>query len=193
MPEIAEPLRPVRVLAKPKGYPPLGSFSCGRKGRPWERSVNNWARSLYQGREAKSQMIVVLECSDGKLVGLCSFLPHQIRGHPGAMRTADSQRIHMLGIAWSYQGKRLEDGSRLSDILLGGAIEQIEVTCGGRMPYVSALISPKNGRSRALFVRHGFRELPYTGKGEIRYIRAPEEQGPVLRMGTRPVIRLTIK
>jgi hypothetical protein len=42
---IVEPLRPARILARPKKFAPLRSFSCGRDGELWERMVNEWASS----------------------------------------------------------------------------------------------------------------------------------------------------
>jgi hypothetical protein len=188
MPEIAEPLRPVRILANPKKHLPLRNFSCGRKGEAWERLVNECVRNLYLGREPLAQTVVVLEGADRKLIGVCTFYPHSL----GKFRE-DAQRIHIIGTDRHYHGERLRDGSRPGDVLLRGALEQIESTFGGRMPYVSTLVGPRNERSRALFARHGFRDLPYSGEGEIRYIRAPHKQLPVIVLRPPALIRQIVK
>lgn len=177
MAAIAEPLRPARILPKPKKFVPLRSFSCGRQGRSWEKMVNNGARRLSLGTETCPQTVVVLEGANGKLIGFCSFLPHPLPSSAGVFDD-NAQRIHILGTDKQYHGKRLRDGSRPGDALLRGALEQIELACGGSMPYVSALVSPENDRSRALFDRHGFRELPYSGDGEIIYVRSPKKRLP---------------
>jgi hypothetical protein len=184
MPEITEPLRPVRILANPKKYLPMRNFSCGRKGNYWERLVNDCVRGLYLGKETLAQTVVVLEDASGKLVGICTFHPHSLGKFMG-----DAQRIHIIGTDRLYHGQRLEDGSRPGDVLLLGALEQIELACDCRMPYVSTLVTPENERSRALFARHGFRDLPYPGEGEIQYVRAPHKQLPVISLRAPAVVR----
>lgn len=184
MPEIAEPLRPVRVLANPKKHLPLRHFSCGRKGNYWERLVNECVRNLYLGKETLAQTAVVLEDAAGKLIGICTFHPHSL-----GKFTGDAQRIHIIGTDRHYHGRRLEDGSRPGDVLLRGALDQIELACDCRMPYVSTLVTPENDHSRALFSRHGFRDLPYTGEGEVQYVRSPYKQLPVIALRPPAVIR----
>ncbi|HEV7937964.1 MAG TPA: GNAT family N-acetyltransferase [Solirubrobacteraceae bacterium] len=187
MSEIAEPLRPARILLAPKKYPPLRDFSCGRKGSFSEKLVNDCVRNLYLGRETLAQTLIVLEDANGKLIGVCSFYPHALGRLMG-----DAQRIHVVGVDRRYQGKRLKDGLRPGDVLLRSALEQIELTCV-RMPYVSTLVYPENDRSRALFARHGFRELPYSGEGSIRYLRAPHKQLPILTLRPTVAVRRIVQ
>lgn len=170
MPDIAEPLRPARILVTPKKYPPLRAFSCGRKGEWSEKLVNDCTQNLYLGRETLTQTLIVMEDANGRLIGVCSFYPHSL-----GKFTGDAQRIHVIGVDRRYHGKRLEDGTRPGDALLRGALGQIEMACEGRMPYVSTLVNPENHRSRALFARHGFRELAYPGEGAIKYVRSPHK------------------
>ena len=183
MPDIAEPLRPARILVTPKKYRPLKDFSCGRKGDYSEKLVNECARNLYLGRETLTQTLVVLEDANGKLIGICSFHPHALGRFSG-----NAQRIHVVGIDRKYRGKRLEDGSRPGDALLHGSLGQIGMAGGDRMPHVSALVNPENHHSRALFARHGFRELPYPGEGAIKYVRSAPKQLPILT--PRPAVAL---
>jgi RimJ/RimL family protein N-acetyltransferase len=177
--DMAEPLRPARVLAQPKRWGPLKSFSCGRKGMPWETMVNVWVKDLFRGIEA-DQTVVVLEDANRRLIGICSFMPQPVVG--GTFVGKDAHRVHMLGIDRLYQGKRLSDGSRASDILLQGALEQIRIVGGGRMPCVSALVAPENHRSHALFERHGFRQVRHVGEGEVICLRLPDKRLSLLRL-----------
>jgi hypothetical protein len=184
MPEIVEPLKPVRILANPKKYLPMRNFSCGRKGNTWEKLVNDCVRNLYLGKETLAQTVVVMEDADGKLIGIGTFHPHSLGKLMG-----DAQRIHIVGTDRLYHGQRLEDGSRPGDLLLRGTLEQIELACDSRMPYVSTLVARENERSRALFSRHGFRDSPYLGSGELRYVRAPHKQLPAIALRPPAVIR----
>lgn len=188
MPDIAEPLRPIRILGAPKRYLPLRNFSCGRKGSPAEKLVNECVRNIYLGREPLDQTLVVMEDADGKLIGVCTFHHHSLGKFLG-----DAQRIHVIGTDRRYQGKRLRDGSLPGDTLLRGALEQIQKASDGRMPYVSALVSAENDRSRALFARNGFRELPYSGEGEITYARAPHKQLPAVNLRPTVAIRRMVR
>jgi hypothetical protein len=171
---MAEPLRPARVLARPKKFAPLRNFSCGRGGRPWETGVNKWVRDLYLGVET-DHTVIVIEDADGKLVGVCGFMPFPFSIGSGKPM-GDAQRIHILATDKLYHGKRLQDGSRPGDALLRGVLEHIKIANGGRMPCVSALIEPENDRSHALFSRHGFDNLPYAGEGDVIYVRPPEKR-----------------
>lgn len=177
--EIAEPMRGPLVIAEPRRYAPLRSFSCGRQGRPWENAVNVWARDLYRGLE-NDQTVLVLEDAHYKLIGLCSFKHQPVIG--GVSVGKRGQRIHMIGIDRLYRGKRLSDGTRPSDILLAEALRQINLLCDGRMPAVSTLVSPGNDPSHALFARHGFRQLPYRGEGEIIRLRPPDKRLSLARL-----------
>lgn len=178
MPTVAEPLRPARVLAKPKKYAPLRSFSAGRQGNRWEKIVNEWARSVYLGTQVDPQTVVVVEDARGQLIGVCSFRPRALSRAELLLARMPKPAgvphyIHMLGVDRLYHGQRLQDGSRLGDVLMLGALAQIEQACGGRMPAVWALVTPENERARALFARHGFQAAPYVGEGEVMYMRDP--------------------
>ncbi len=169
---IVEPLRPTRVLSRPKRFTPLKSFSCGRTGRPWEKMVNEWADLLYRGLTPEAEATVVLEDATGRLIGFCTFRPQKLEVRGGKLAGV-TQRIHVLATDRHCRGTRLEDGSRLGDVLLRGALEHIKAACNGRMPVVSALVTPENDRSRALFDRNGFRPLKYSGEGEIIFVHTP--------------------
>ncbi len=182
MADIIEPLGPVRVLAKPKRCPPLRTFSCGRYGNRWERTVNEWAKDLYRGDEKVAQTVVIMEDANSKLVGIGSFRPEPLPVRAGKFADkvfGQAQCIHMLATDRLFRGQRLRDGSRPGDVLMRGVLEQIEIAADGRMPYVWALVSPENARSNALFDRHGFGELPYAGDGEMILVRPPYKRAPV--------------
>jgi hypothetical protein len=88
----------------------------------------------------------------------------------------------MLGTDRLFHGQRLSDGSRPADALLRGALEQMELACNGRMPYVWVFVSTDNDRSHALFDRHGFSALPYKGEGDVILLRAPSKRLPVIAL-----------
>jgi hypothetical protein len=69
MADIAEPLRPVRVLDIHK-FVALKTFSCGRQGETWERFVNRWVRDVYRGSNPREETVLVLEDANRKLIGL---------------------------------------------------------------------------------------------------------------------------
>lgn len=173
---ISEPLKPTRILPRPRKHLPLKRFSCGRLGNRWERAVNDWVQELYRGGEVE-ETVILLEDAKGRLTGVCGFRSERppIKGGK-LMRKAYC--IHMIATDWSFRGQRLRDGSRLGDALLSGALEHIKVACGDEMPNVWALVSPENSASNALFARHGFARLPYSGEGEYVYMRVPH-----LRLG----------
>jgi hypothetical protein len=182
--DIVEPLRPPRILPKPKKFAPLKNFSCGGMGRPWESMVNLWITKLYRGLATEpGQTVVVLEDANRQLIGVSSFKPQPIVA--GTSVGKNAQRIHMIGTDRRYRGKRLQDGSSPGDVLLRGTLEQIKLACGGRMPSVSALVSPDNERSHKLFARHGFRQLPYMGEGEIIHLRPPDKRLSMVRLKLR--------
>ncbi len=189
---IVEPLRPARILAKPKRFAPLRSFSCGRNGKPWEKMVNEWARLLYQGTAPYTETVVVLEDATGRLIGFCSFRAHQLPIR-GAKLARDTQRVHTLGTDRVCHGLRLEDGTRPGDALLRGALEQIKAACDGRMPFVSALVAPDNARSLALFDRHRFGQLPYAGEGDVIRVRAPYKALPIRVLPRTPIARRLVR
>lgn len=181
MPQVAEPLRPVRVLVKPTRYPPLRAFNCGRRGNSWEVMVHRWVRNAYSGLLPHPQTIVLLEDAHRKLVGAGGFRQDPLLHRDPEKNdqlTMDAYYIHMLAIDKLYQGQRLQDGSRPSDLLLQGMLGHIKARNGGSMPCVWALVSPKNTRSAALFERNGFGAIPPTGDGEAIHVLTPDGREP---------------
>jgi ribosomal protein S18 acetylase RimI-like enzyme len=168
--QIAEPLRPVRILAKPKRYAPLKTFNCSRSRNHWEATVQIWAKNAYLGVLPDPQTVVALEDADGRLVGAGGFRKRPLM-HPEPEKTTqlamEAYYIHMLATDRLYQGVRLQDGLRPGDVLLQGMLRHIKSSHGGSMPCVWVLTSPKNTRSAALFDRNGFVAFPYPGEGEV--------------------------
>jgi hypothetical protein len=173
MVKLVEPLKPARVLKRPRGHDPLKGFSCGPCTKKWEQHVNAVAGRLYAG-EAAPQTTVVLEDATGALVGVCSFLPRDLMLPVYREPLRGALYINMIGTDVRFQGLPLEDGSRPGDALLGGTLELIRSLHSGAMPYVHALVAPKNTRSHALFERHDFGEIsPLTKGGDAIRLRAP--------------------
>ena len=180
MAEIAEPLRPMRVLSDQKKFVPLKAFSCGRQGNRWERAVNNWVKRVARGDTA-DETVLVLEDDHHRLIGLCSIKPQPYL-LVDVFVGKDAREIHMLATDRLYRGVRLKDGSRPGDVLLAGALEQIKRESGGSLPCVSAVVAPDNDRSHALFDRHGFGWMPYVGEGEITRALAPRKRLSLVRL-----------
>ncbi|HEX3693220.1 MAG TPA: GNAT family N-acetyltransferase [Solirubrobacteraceae bacterium] len=168
--QIVEPLKPVRVLARPEKFPPLKSFSSGSKHKPWELIVDEWASILYLGIQARAQKALVLQDARGNLVGICSFMAKRPPAEDNELIAAYC--IHMLGIDRRYRGARLADGSRPSDILLDGAIDLIKRVCKHHIPLIWACTATENHPARSLFNRFGFRELVNNSNGAILCIHS---------------------
>jgi ribosomal protein S18 acetylase RimI-like enzyme len=160
--EIAEPLAPARILAKPRRFAPLRTFSCGLKGTRSEKLVNEWVREIHDGQlRRKENKVLVLEDAQRKLVGISGFRPRLLSGEEMSLSAEGqpvSHYIHMVAVDRRYRGRRLQDGSRPADVLLRSTLDQIKRACGGQMPDVWAIITPENTRAQALFSRHGFHE-----------------------------------
>jgi ribosomal protein S18 acetylase RimI-like enzyme len=173
MAELAEPLTP-RILDQSVSHESVGGFSCGSKKNSWEESVNTWAERVHRAGLLSPQTVVALEDAENKLIGLASVKPGLI--HPMLHRKplVDVPYIHMLGTDYRYHGKRLVDGPSPGDALLAATLKRIrEEWGGGEMPYVWALVNPKNKPSQALFTRHGFALLAPVGKGDAIRLRSP--------------------
>jgi ribosomal protein S18 acetylase RimI-like enzyme len=174
MSELAEPLRPVRVVRQPGRYPPLAEFSCGTGEEPWDRHVNRVAQRL-SSEQALPQTLTVLEDDAGELVGICSFWPRDLLLPLRREPLLEIPYINAIAVDRRFRGASLRDGSRPADALLVGALEVIRATHGGVAPHVYALVSSRNERAQALFTRHGFGELSASKPGgEAIRIRPPD-------------------
>ncbi|HEX5224467.1 MAG TPA: GNAT family N-acetyltransferase [Solirubrobacteraceae bacterium] len=174
MGELAEPLRPVRVVRQPGRYHPLAGFSCGAGEDPWDRHVNKVVQRLAS-EQAIPQTLAVLEDDEGELVGICSFWPRDLLLPLRREPLLEIPYINALGIDRRFQGVGLRDGARPADVLLAGVLDVIRTMHGGAAPYVYALVAAGNTRAHALFARHGFGELSALREGgEAIRIRAPD-------------------
>ncbi len=161
------------MIETPTAYTPLRRFSCAAGADRWEGHVDRVAARLARG-EAIPQTLVVLEDAGGALVGVCSFLARTLLLPPRSAPMRGIPYINMIGIDRRFRGHVLADGSRPSDALLAGALEQIGGTYGGRLPHVFALVAPENTHAHALFARHDFGEIsPQKPGGEAIRMRAP--------------------
>jgi len=174
MSELAEPLRPVRVVRQPGRYAPLAGFSCGAGEESWDRHVNRVAQRLYS-EQAIPQTLAVLEDDGGELVGICTFWPRDLLLPLRREPLLEIPYINAIGIDRRFRGAALRDGGRPADALLAGVLDVIRGMHGGAAPHVYALVASANERGHALFDRHGFGELSATKPGgEAIRIRPPD-------------------
>jgi ribosomal protein S18 acetylase RimI-like enzyme len=175
-PKFVEPLKPARILAKPQGFVPLRTFSCGNRGSQSEKLVNNWALGVFKGKRREADTsVLVLEDAHSRLVGISSFRPKPLND-PEEWSAAErgegpAYYIHFIAIDRSYRGQRMADGSRLGDALMSATLEHIGGMCDGRIPRVWAIIRPENAPAKTLFERHGFRRSRLLEEDEIIYSR----------------------
>jgi hypothetical protein len=175
MADLAEPLRPARIVERPRRYQPLKGFSCGPGTEPWEGHVNRVVRRLSRG-EAIPQTLVVVEDATGALVGVCSFWPRDLLLPLRSQALCAIPYINMIATERRFQGQILEDGSRPGDALLLGVLDHIRGMHGGVLPHVYALVAPANTPAHALFARHDFGEVsPLKAGGDAIRIRAPDQ------------------
>jgi ribosomal protein S18 acetylase RimI-like enzyme len=174
MAELAEPLRPARILDTSKKHKELRGFSCGRKGRVWEDAVNGWVGRVCRAETTEPQLVLMLEDANGQVVGLSSVKPRALQPLLYVKPLLDLPYIHMIGTDHRHHGKRLKDESSPGDALLTATLEHIrEASGGGLLPHVWAFVHPKNDASHKLFERHRFGELSPAGKGDAIRVRAP--------------------
>ncbi len=175
MAELVEPLRPARILDTSKEHPELAAFSCGRKGRKWEKTINDWVKRVCRAETTEPQVVLALEDANGEVIGLSGVKPRALQPLLHVKPMLDLPYIHMIGTDHHYHGERLKDKTSPGDALLIATLERIREASGGGLllPYVWAFVHPKNRSSHALFERHGFGELSPAGKGDAIRILAP--------------------
>ena len=133
-------------------------FRCGKRGTRPEREVDAMVAQFYSGQRADSEIRVTLEIPPGGLVGLSGISGPVSIDHPRLRAYQNSAYVSIIGVSEPYRGAR-KDGSRPGDRLMGDALRQINRRWRGGMPWVLALVDPKNEVSRDLFERHGFEEI----------------------------------
>jgi ribosomal protein S18 acetylase RimI-like enzyme len=177
-PKLVEPLSGTRILAKPQRFAPLRTFSCGERGSRSEKLVNRWAQEAFRGERHNAGTVLVLEDAQRRLIGLSSFRPRPMNKREAATASdgpvAATHYIHIIAVDRLYRGQRLQDNSRLGDVLMLATLEHIERSCDGRMPRVWAIVTPENRPAQALFRRHGFKELGHLDAGENEFVYARE-------------------
>lgn len=137
----------------------LRLFSCGRRGRPWETTVNHWVEGVYRGRAIEAQRIIALEDPSGATLGLVSLKPRSLQ-LPGRGEVLERvPYIHMLAVDRRHQRRGV--GSELVVTALAEVAR--EWPEGPRRP-AWTLVHPRNGPARTLLERHGFRALPRGGE-----------------------------
>jgi hypothetical protein len=170
-----------RILDGPKDYGPLADFSCGKRGRQWEREVNRDVAGLFGGAEPMQQIVVVLEKAVGEdhygrplLIGVCGLASLQAEGIPGLPDKSRIGYVGAIGTDAMYREHVLEDGvTRCGSALLMSAMVVMRTMFGGEMPAVLAKVLPNNRGSMRLFTGHGFDNLG-AQEGSNMMLRPPD-------------------
>jgi ribosomal protein S18 acetylase RimI-like enzyme len=148
--ELVEPLRPPRILDLSERQKQLKAFRCGRRGRPWEVTVNDWVKDLYRGCTTLPQTVIALEDAIRQPVGLVSVTPRDLQLASGELLPGRPY-IHMLGVHHRFHRRGI--GGQLLTIVL----EEIGQRWPGESAFpVWAYVHPGNEESHRLFAKYGF-------------------------------------
>lgn len=147
----------------PTSYTPFDGFSCGGDGA-YEHEVDLLVAKLYNGEYGDALVRVAEDADDGAFIGFYVVVALPFRGQHAAY-------VALIGMSSNARGRRMPDGSRIGEFLLGDALNQIKMLWGGPpMPTVWALVAPGNRASHRIFDRWGFSCLPAEGDGyDVRY------------------------
>lgn len=164
MTEQAQPLGPARVLDVSNRQKQFKSFSCGRKGRPWEVAVNHWAELVYRGKLGAPQTVFAVEDAIGKGLGMISLKPRELE--------IDGSIVLDLPHVWMFGVDRLHHGRGIGSRLLEALLENVDQDRASAQ-YVWAYVHPDNEASHSLFQKYGFtrREPAAEGHDAIRLLK----------------------
>jgi len=132
----------------------LGAFTCATG--PWfEREVESYARkhALRRVMATPSTYRLLVLHEDERLVACAAHHPEVLlrEDATGILAT----RLQLLAIATTDQGRRLEDGTRLSDTVMQTLIADAIETRG--TPVLTGIVAQENVRSMACCERNGLR------------------------------------
>jgi hypothetical protein len=144
--------------ASERDGPALGAFRCST-GHAFEQEVEDFVRQkalrLALWPEADYRLLLVLD--DERIAGCAAH-------HRDALllvdRTIVATRLSLLALARADQGRRLEDGRRLSDLVMSTLI--VDALKTRESDVLTAIVARDNLRSIRLCERNGLRS-------QIRY------------------------
>ncbi len=140
----------------------LSAFRCSTG--PWyEQDVEDYLRRRALGQLlATPDTYSLLVALDGKrLVGCMAHYPEGLIRASAALILAT--RLQVLAIAVTDQGRRLKDGTRLSDALMRTVIHHALDT--RRYPVLTTIVAQDNLRSVAVCERNGLRsQIQHDGR-----------------------------
>lgn len=164
----------------------LAEFQCSTG--PWyEQEVESFVRerALEQALALSEGYRLLLVLEGKRLIGCIAHHRELLVRADGAQAdTVAATRLHLLAIAVGDQGRRLDDGTRLSDKVMATLIADALETRGYEV--LTGIVALDNLRSMALCERHGLRsQVRY----DLRHVRLsgrylPRER-PLTRAPTR--------
>lgn len=150
---------------------PLAQFRCSR-GRWFEDEVETYLNEKAISQIGSGLDYHLLLCFRGEELIACAG------HHLEPVMAAESAemvpftRLHVLAVGLAYAGRRLDDGTRLSDAILRAAIQSAREH-GRRYP-LTAIVANENHRSLAVFERNGrWSQIRY-GAAYTRLVGRPE-------------------
>jgi ribosomal protein S18 acetylase RimI-like enzyme len=155
---VTRPALPPDILvraAEEADAPALASFRCST-GPEFEQEVEAFVRdhALPRALDGDCRLLLVLERD--RMIACVGHRPESLITRRGEMvYPRPFTRLHLLALALDQQGRRLDDGRRLSDLVMATLIFDALDTRGEQA--LTAIVARDNLRSIALCERHGLR------------------------------------
>jgi hypothetical protein len=134
----------------------LAGFQCSTG--PWyEQDVESFVRerALEQALALSDAYRLLLVLEGKRPIGCMAHHHEMLLTGDGRSSPIFATRLHLLAIATDDQGRKLDDGTRLSDKLMTTLIADALETRGNAV--LTGIVALENLRSMALCERHGMR------------------------------------
>lgn len=132
----------------------IDAFRCST-GRWYEEEVEDYVRSraLSLALDTPTNFRLLLAFEEDRLIGCCAHRLEGLMRGDGHLLLA--VRLQLMAIATGDQGRVLDNGERLSDLLMQSILSDALSTQGTGV--LTAIVARDNLRSLALCERHGLR------------------------------------
>jgi hypothetical protein len=181
-----------KIIVKPRGEPLLRDFSCGSNNK-YDKGITQNVSRFYGGKETAT-MLVMTHC--GKVAGVSAWEPRPLPSVDGSSFDGVIY-VHTIGLSKDFRECWLQDGTRLSSVLLTQTLRQIRSDrAQDGMPGVWAYVGPFNKKAHQLFANHGFATRAPIDKHDVIRFRPPgldpdlTAGGPTASLSDKPPNRL---